>query len=157
MKIIRLSLLLFSLVFSLGNQNCSAQGLNPIDDPEQTLHGNWRAHRYIYDGSERLIEHTIMTFHFEEGFAVLYWSEKDQVDFCERKAFYRFRPPVLWQKVIWVNPNNARECSLDPDMQLGHTTENHVFIKNDELHVHLSLGDHEMIYVFKKVEKKLKK
>lgn len=149
MNILNKFLILFLALSTLGVQKCQNPPLQSIENP---IIGSWLAHRYVYDGNERVIQHTIMSFKFEDGFSYLYWRDKEQTDFCERKAFYRFKEPVLWQKVIWTNPKNAIECSQDPDMQIGHVTENNIKIENDELYLFLSLGDKEMIYIFKRTE-----
>lgn len=114
------------------------------------LLGTWNLDRYRYDGTDRKVNHTLMNLHFEEDIVGLFWKEKEQTDFCERKAIYIYMPPQLYQKVNWVNPENAIDCHNDKDMQLGTTTANKIEIIENELFLYLALGDHEMIYIFKK-------
>lgn len=118
--------------------------------------GSWQFDHIIYQGQSRppFNPDLKITFDFlENGESRLFWSRTNQQGFCERKGEYSYQNCGLTDRVTWLNPQNSRECDLDPDMRLGHTTITYAEIDEaGEFRLHLQLGEEELIYVLKQAD-----
>lgn len=85
-----------------------------------------------------------------------YWRE-DEEGFCERKAIYAIETnadsgrQILYQKVMWLNPNNRSDCGRDPDMRFGESWTP-IEVTTDELRLILPLGEETITFRFSKSE-----
>lgn len=145
-------LLLATLFIGLSSEACE---LNSGCKPSAII-GTWYFDHIIYQGEERppFNPNLEMTFGFSAtGESHLFWFRNNEVGFCERKGIYSYENCGLTDTVTWLNPQNSVECSLDPDMQLGHTTITYVAIdEKDFLHLHMQMGEEELIYVLRHVD-----
>lgn len=118
------------------------------------LVGDWIFYKVIYQGEERppFSPNLQLTFtFFEDGTDILRYTRANEEGFCERKGEYTYQKGILNDEVIWVNPANNSDCSLDPDMQKGNVTKTKVEIVNGDLHLYLTLSGEPLIYVWKRV------
>jgi hypothetical protein len=116
--------------------------------------GEWKFSEMILDGITYPMPNPDldlrMTF-FDDINSRLFWTRKNEIGFCERKALYFYQNEKLFQKVTWVNPNNDFECQKDKDMHLGRETINHVRIEENKLYLDLNLSDKILTYVMVRV------
>ncbi len=119
------------------------------------LLGDWKLHSMIYRGQEMSPPnpdlHLQWTF-FSNGTERLYWDRGTE-EFCERFADFKVQDNVLHESVFAVNPRNAAECAKDPDMQVGRQTQTKIQIFEDEIRLHMGLGDEDLIYILKKANR----
>lgn len=122
---------------------------------ESELVGRWQFYKIHYEGSERPIPNPklILRYHFfADGTDTLSWERIGEEGYCKRKGSYQFTPGQLVDEVTWVDPKNNRECSSDPDMQVGRKSNSVADIKNGEFNLYLGLGDKSIIYIFRKID-----
>lgn len=134
---------------------CSVFAAETAEDPSTQILGKWQFYKYHYQGSERPLPNPnlILTFEFlADGSNVLHWERQGQEGFCERKGSYTITNGQLSDRVTWVNPQNAVECSRDPDMRVGRTAVVPVSFRNSDFWLHLTLSGDVLIYVWKKLE-----
>jgi hypothetical protein len=81
----------------------------------------------------------------------IYYYRLNENGFCRRQANYTLDETHLEQVVTSVDPENMNECSLDTDMQMGNRSKVKYHTENDKLHLHLTLGDEEIQYIFSKI------
>src|SRR5262245_30056746 len=87
--------------------------------------GTWQYDGFTFEGhryppSDPAL---IVTFTFsDDGLSRLRWQRSDEAGFCERVAEFKVENETLYQKVIWLNPENKFDCAKDPDMVLGKET-----------------------------------
>lgn len=121
---------------------------------ETSLRGEWKLSGMIYHGvvvpplNPKL--NLRWTF-YPNGTERLYWDREGEPGFCERFATFEILDGVIKESVFAVNPNNARECGQDADMQVGRETKNKIEIQQQQVLLHLQLGDEELIYILKEV------
>lgn len=119
--------------------------------------GSWKFTRYIYQGNELPAPNPqltqVLTFD-ETGTSRLYYSRADEAGFCERLAVYSYMPTsqTLLQQVVWVNPNNQRGCSMDPDMILGRKTSNRAWVAGDSFYLDMPLSDETITFIWDKIQ-----
>ena len=68
--------------------------------------------------------------------------------YCRRYANYRVEDSYLIQEVTDVDPENDSSCGSDTDMQKGNISKTFFEIKNDQLYLHLPLGNEGIQYIF---------
>lgn len=120
------------------------------------LIGKWVYTDFIYQDRLHPLPNPKLYQYFDisENEITLYYSSSDEGYFCERKALYQYSEAKqeLMQKVTWANPQNGSLCSKDPDMNLGSTSYNKVYIKEDKLYLHTPLSDEEIILIWTRKE-----
>lgn len=119
------------------------------------LSGTWKFTEMIFKGEHQPLINPDLnltwTF-FENGTERLYWDHKGSPDFCERFANYTYENNQIVEVPFALNPQNAADCGKDPDMQLGRKiTSKLVTVSNEQMHLHLSVGDDDLIYVLTKI------
>lgn len=132
-------------IFLLGSISFSAS-----DQPHCPIEGKWSIFQVIYRGTPKEPTHTLLEFDFEDGNSRLYWKQLDSEGFCERKRKYKYSYPLVEDEVTWTNPANLIECSMDPDMRVGHRSITRAENVDGMLRLYLPLGDEELTYVFKR-------
>lgn len=80
----------------------------------------------------------------------LYYYRTNEPGFCRRWAEYSVTNQNLIQKVTSVDSENNSECSMDTDMQMGNASQVKYEIIDDQLHLHLQLGEEQIKYIFTK-------
>lgn len=120
----------------------------------QDLIGQWQAIGYFYQGT--FIEPTearlLLTFEFlANGTDTLYWKNKDEKSFCERKGKWLVQDETLVDEVVWTHPENGMDCGGDPDMQIGKINISHFWVEKGQLFVEIPLADEFLIYVWNPV------
>ena len=112
--------------------------------------GEWKLVSMIYQQKAMALPNPDLNLRFtfySNGLERLYW-DRGSSDFCESFATYQIRQGVLRSEVISVNPLNAVDCEMDPDMQLGTKTMTRIKRSFEELQLFFQLGDEDLIYVF---------
>ncbi|MBY0384878.1 hypothetical protein K2X05_06940 [bacterium] len=120
----------------------------------EDLLGKWQALGYYYQGT--LIKpddpRLILTFEFfADESNILYWKNKDESAFCERKGKWLVQDDNLVDEVVWVNPENGMDCGGDPDMQVGKINISRFWVEDGQLFVEIPLADEYLIYVWNPV------
>lgn len=118
------------------------------------LWGKWQFKELIFEGERRppFNPNLILTFEFfESGESILRWERSNEEGFCERRGRWSWDGVHLRDEVIWVNPENNRDCSMDPDMQLGRKTVSRAELVDGDIHLHLPVNESVLIYIFKKL------
>lgn len=115
------------------------------------LIGQWQAIGYFYQGT--FIEPTearlLLTFEFlSNGTDILFWKNKDEKSFCERKGTWLVRDQTLIDEVVWTHPENGMDCSGDPDMQIGKINISYFWVENGQLFVEIPLANEVLVYVW---------
>jgi hypothetical protein len=144
--------MLVTFILSLGL--AWAQGDDHWEDPVEAIYGNWQFHRYIHNGVQNPIPNPQLVLQYEfllDGTNRLFWIRKNETGFCERKARFEYDGQFIDQEVTWVNPENARECRQDVDMQLGNINRARLERKEEFLHLHVPFSGDEFIYVFRRI------
>jgi len=120
----------------------------------QKLEGQWEFTSYLYNGIElpKPNPNLDILFEFEFGISRLYWSRKNEVGFCERKAQYQYTENYISEIIVWVNPQNRSDCSRDPDMQLGRSSKTEYRIINERLYTRVLVGELDVWYIWKKIK-----
>ncbi len=122
---------------------------------QSLLIGQWDYTAFFYQGHryEKPNPQLHVTFDFETETEVrLTWLRDEDGSLCERLASYEIRNnDTLYQKNIWVNPDNSFECGKDPDMILGHESETKFKIEQNELNLYLGLNGEDFIYILARV------
>jgi len=128
--------------------------VSALANSPQVLSGEWQLTAMIYRGQQipPLNPNLILrwTF-FENGTERLFWERTGEEGFCERFATYLLQDGQIQEKVFAVNPLNRTDCGRDPDMQLGRQTLNRIDIQQQQILLHLQLGDEELIYILKEI------
>ena len=93
--------------------------------------------------------HIFMTFQNQVQNEIYYYRSNES-GFCRRLANYNLNEDILEQTVTYVDPENNSECSMDTDMQLNNYSKVHYYIKNEQLHLELTLGEENIEYIFDK-------
>lgn len=124
-----------------------------IENPE--LVGLWFYTAKILDGT-RVPEPPTATLRlffefFENSDSRLYWYHVDEDDWCERRGRFSSDLEFINDHVVWLNPHNSRQCSRDPDMQLGRHTRTRYAIVDGELQLFFQVGDVQLIMVWRKL------
>jgi hypothetical protein len=147
---LRIFLLLLAFSFTQANL---AQNRNTIEYSENStpsIVGSWQYIHYIY--KDQIFPkpnpslYLTWTF-FENGSERLYWDYGDNQIFCERWGRFELKPNYLVEEVLFLNPKNSSDCSRDPDMQIPRKTTTKISFSEDHIHLHLQVGDEELIYV----------
>ncbi len=119
-----------------------------------SLLGLWMYTGLIFQGTpiEKPSPELVIYYYFksESENSILYFRQ-GQRGFCERSARYSIQQDQLVQKVVSANPDNADQCSQDPDMQINRFSMTRFEIKNGQLHLHLPLGEDQLTYVWTKI------
>lgn len=118
------------------------------------LKGEWVLSGMIYRGTE--IEPlnpqlNLRWSFFANGTERLFWERHGERGFCERFAHYEIKDSHIIETVFAVNPLNNSECVQDPDMQVGRQTSTPIEIKQQQILLHLQVGDEELVYILKEV------
>ncbi|OFZ31082.1 MAG: hypothetical protein A2622_00315 [Bdellovibrionales bacterium RIFCSPHIGHO2_01_FULL_40_29] len=118
----------------------------------ESIYGEWKFEEMIYR-NERIPRAdpalNLRWIFFENGTERLYW-DRGTADFCERFATFVFEKGMLQEKVFALNPRNGMSCSQDPDMQPNGVASTPAELVQDELWLHLLVGDEELIYILRK-------
>ncbi len=118
------------------------------------LVGSWRYIAYKYRGEVLPLPNPSLDLRFtfsENGISKLRWSYGEQ-ELCEREAKYEIQSKgLIYQKIIWVNPNNHISCAQDTDMQLGYESFTGYEIEDDHLMFDLELAGESFIFIMKKI------
>lgn len=141
--------LIFIITFLQINAHASSSlSTNP-------LLGSWIFFKMNYRGQELNPPNPALRLILEfvtDDLNRIYYKRDDEAGFCERKANYSFNEKILFQKVVWVNPDNQMSCGQDPDMQLGKVTANNAYIKDGLFYLEMPLSDEIITYIWKKLE-----
>lgn len=115
-----------------------------------SIEGRWHFTSYLYNGTELPKPNPNLTilFEFDNGVSRLYWSRKDEVGFCERKARYQYSQEHISEIIVWVNPDNRFDCGRDPDMQLGRQSKTNYRFHNGNLQTRVLVGDLDVWYIW---------
>lgn len=146
-------LVVFASGVALGSDAPANNTITPICHGDAIL-GQWKWHKYIYDGQEFPPSNPNLNLIFEfmeGGRNRLYWDRTGERGFCERYGNYIFNQCQLIDQVTWVNPDNALGCGADPDMKEGRQTMTRAEVRGDEFYLYLSLGGKPFIYIWKKL------
>jgi hypothetical protein len=129
-------------------------GVQPtVAMPEVSILGRWQYDGFSFDNHRYPNPNPDfeLTFTFtSDGKSRLYWARKNEVGFCERVAEFHVAAGHLVQRVTWVNPKNASECSKDLDMQMDRETQTQISIGEDELSLHFDLDGKPFLYILKR-------
>ncbi|MBC7740929.1 MAG: hypothetical protein H7061_01950 [Bdellovibrionaceae bacterium] len=112
--------------------------------------GTWQFLEYKYEDKIQPAPNPDLDLRFtftEKGEAYLKWFRTDETGFCQRKADYKIQGDVLWQKVVWLNPNNDMKCGEDPDMQINQETKTKFTVTLDRLNLDIGLQGKSFIYI----------
>ena len=116
--------------------------------------GTWQFIGYRYQGHFTPAPNPdlVLLFKFQaDGIDDLFWSRKNEVGSCERKAYYQINNGFLQEQTFWVNPNNLPECGQDPDMQMGKKSETPArVIDGKTLEIDLHIDDEPLTYLWTK-------
>lgn len=119
------------------------------------LVGLWMFTHILYRGevSPRPNPALQMTLTFESsGTDTLKYYRTGDTGSCIRKASYEYDGTHLIQHVTAVDPNNAYFCDSDPDMELGKTSSNVVYLKGGKLYLELEMGDEVITYIWSPIK-----
>lgn len=80
-----------------------------------------------------------------------YWREGER-GLCDREAlFWHFEDDnMLYQQVLWTNPENRWDCGSDTDMQIGMESWTHLDLVNNELQAKTLLGEETLILLWER-------
>lgn len=120
-------------------------------DARELILGRWQFIGYIYRNAFHRgpNPNLVLTFDFfADGVNVLRWHRLNERGFCERKGAYTYSGEFLYERIFWVHPENAFECSRDPDMTVGRTQVTPLRRVGDHLHMDLYLSDETLTYVW---------
>lgn len=116
--------------------------------------GQWQYDGFLYENHRYPNPNPDLelTFTFTaDGKSRLYWSRKSDGSFCERIADFHVTGEHLYQKVTWVNPKNASECTRDSDMRLGQETNTVISVISPELNFLFDLNGKPFLYILKRI------
>ena len=82
----------------------------------------------------------------------IYYYRDDEKGYCKRWAEYKADVQNIEQTVVEVDSQNNSVCSNDSDMLMNTHSVVKYEIINNELNLHLTLGDEEIIYIFTKIQ-----
>jgi hypothetical protein len=120
-----------------------------LETPSLPPGSEWLYLGYIYQNKvfPPLDPELKMRFFFESGGRVrLIWENSGGLVRCERLAEYKIINNIyLWQKNIWVNPQNHTQCASDKDMALGYESTS-VFKILPAKEVHPDLGSKATLF-----------
>lgn len=119
------------------------------------LVGLWLFTHVLYRGeiSPRPNPALQMTLNFESsGINTLKYYRSGESGTCLRQAAYEYTGTNLIQHITSVDPDNAWFCDSDPDMQLGKTSNNVVYLKDEKLFLELEMGDEVITYIWSPVK-----
>lgn len=116
--------------------------------------GSWQATGYYYE--DQLVEPsdpqlTLIFDFFADGTHRLYWQQKGETAFCERRGAWYVSGDQLFLEATWINPENGSFCSADPDMKLGVQTQSTISFESSNLHIQMPFSDTYIIYVWEPV------
>lgn len=120
-----------------------------------SLLGIWIFTAVIYQG--HLMDppnpnlHLYYTFMSETRNEIYYYRD-DEKGSCKRWADYSAGEQSIEQTVVEVDPLNMDSCSNDSDMLMNSHSVVKYEITNDQLYLHLPLGEEEIVYIFSKVQ-----
>lgn len=125
--------------------------------------GNWKLSSMIYEGNEMDLPNPDLqlSFTFFPNHSMrIYWDRKNPEVFCESHSNWTLQTdnPEKVQLILdtyALNPLNASDCSLDPDMTLGKKDPTAVWRQENKLMILLRLGDQNLIYVFEQQNKEI--
>lgn len=115
--------------------------------------GVWLFSGLLYQGQTLPLPNPDLKLYFEfdaSGSDILHYRRVGEVGQCRRKASYRFSGNELYQKIVWVDPENAVWCSQDPDMQMGRESVTPAWLDADHLYLRFQMGDQDIVYVMDK-------
>lgn len=116
--------------------------------------GLWMYTSLIFQGQpmQKPNPDLIIYFNFTNQYenSILYFR-LGQKGFCERTANYSVQQDQLVQKVKATNEDNADFCSQDPDMQINRFSMTQFELKDNQLLLHLPLGEDRLTYVWTKI------
>ncbi len=120
----------------------------------QALLGEWKFEEMFYQ-NQRIPRsdpslNLRWTF-YPNGTERLYW-DRGTADFCERFSHFVYSNNQLQTLVFALNPANASNCKDDPDMQVGVAASIPIEIKDNEIWLHLPIGEESLIYILKNPE-----
>ena len=120
---------------------------------EPRLYGKWEYVGFQYQGNYYHTNpnlHVVFNFESEDRLR-LSWTRDDDQSHCARLAEYKISDDVLYQKVIWLDPENSFGCSSDPDMVLGQVSETQFSTSENVLNLYLSLNGEQLIYILNRL------
>lgn len=126
-----------------------------LGSPVPSIVGTWQYDGFLYDGHRYPNPNPSLELFFifnSDGVSKLYWQRRNETAFCERLAKYTQSDNILWQKVIWINPNNSSECAKDVDMNLGQESTTTISIDKSELNFLFDLNGKAFLYILKRIE-----
>ncbi len=120
------------------------------------VEGHWFFYKKIYQNHEMPEPpDATLRMHFEfspQGESALYWWHEGEGDMCRRKGVYYVEEDQIVDKITWVDPANTRDCSQDPDMQLGRQTRTPFYFYGEDLAIRFHLGEENLDLVWKKIK-----
>jgi hypothetical protein len=92
-----------------------------------------------------------MYFTFESaGQNEIFYYRTGENGYCKRRAEYRIEGQQIYQKITWVDPQNADFCSQDSDMRMGGESSVKFELVEDKFYLHLPLGEDVLTYVWER-------
>lgn len=130
--------------------------LSTVGSAQSTgVEGTWQYVAYEFEGVTYEVPRPGLELVFQfhpNGEVNLKWFYDGEDGFCERNAEYEvLKENWLFQKITWVNPANAANCSQDTDMQMGRQTMTHFTRSEKQLFLELELGGKPLIYILNRV------
>lgn len=142
MRILGNLLLIASLALPFGG----AFAFQGIMEGEE-IHGRWLWTGMLVEGQIKPPPNPALKIFYEfrpDGTATLKWSRDNEPGFCERRSTYFVREQLIFEKIEWIHPDNAGECSRDPDMQLGREVQTPFSMDGGDLVIFMNLGDNQL-------------
>ena len=120
---------------------------------DKDLNGVWQYDGFFYEGHRYPNPNPNLelyfTFNSVSHVDVLYYSRKNEVGFCERRAEFSVKGNSLHQQITWINPANNAECQQDVDMQIRRASETPFSFNVGELWFHLEVNGKPFTYILK--------
>lgn len=120
----------------------------------ESLVGEWEFTSVLIDGVERPPFNPKLHLHFlfrANQFDRLWWWRDDEAGFCDRWGRYSFDGKVVYEKVVWVNPDNESSCQMDPDMKLGREARIPIRFLNQRMVIDFDVNGKTVGYVWSRV------
>ncbi len=127
--------------------------------PKEDLLGRWEFFGHIYKDEEidPIDQSLSMELEFKDSKALWTVTKRSGLEgFCKKLSLFELirqdwsELPILYQRVVWLHPENHMECSNDPEMKFGKETYAPIQIQKEELRLVAPLGEETIIFRFKK-------
>jgi hypothetical protein len=125
-----------------------------LSSEPRSVMGRWRHVGLIYDGTRMPPRDARLDLRYElyeSQISRLAWTYDNWRTLCERFAYFEINSNQIVDEVIWVNPENRDECSLDPDMQLGKKSITPFLFEGENLLLEIPFGADSIYYEWERV------